>query len=519
MENLNIQSNISNLKVILLESKKYWIIYLLLVILASISIFGIENYLHPKMEILIIVSVSFIGIFIIGFFHVHSSDQDLYKTAFIIILIFGMLCSFLMPICYAPDEVEHFVRSEMVSRGEFIPNYENGSYLTIQSTLDLIEDCRITAESGYDGIDIIKGSIFKTDADTKPINYTFVDYHSAFAQNPFFGYFAQALGMFFAKLLDLNAIWLLWLGRLFNTILYASLVALAIKKTPILKMPLLVMACIPLSIFQISSLSIDALINGLGILMIAYFFYMYKSPEGSLVKKDILIFAFLGLLVGLSKVTYFALIFLVLFVPRNNFKDTKTYLYGILAIVVLAIIAVIWTKFYANVVYMESFRHKYYIIRHINPNDQLNYMLTHKKDTLIAILQIPKYIETDLMFNSRSMFFNHFNSLYLIFLGGVSLFYPHSRFNIKSRIGALLIIILIYFGTYISFLLTWTAVGQLNEIIGVQPRYFLPLFALIPFIFGINHVNLDKIKINNYLLISTITFLSVMLISLVVTVY
>lgn len=224
---------ISNFKSDLFKSKKYWILYVVLVLLAAFSMFGADNYAHPKMEIGIILLSSILGVFCITYFHGHNNDKELFKTAFIVILTFGIICSFLTPICLSPDEVEHFVRSEMTSRGEFIPIYENNTFLTIQSTLDLIEDSKETVDTGFDRIHFENASIFKTDADTKPINNTLVEYPSAFAQNSFFGYLPQAIGMLVAKLFDLNAVWLLWLGRIFNVVLYASLVYIAMKKTPI----------------------------------------------------------------------------------------------------------------------------------------------------------------------------------------------------------------------------------------------------------------------------------------------
>ena len=124
---------------------------------------------------------------------------------------------------------------------------------------------------------------------------------------------------------------------------------------------------------------------------------MYKSPKNEITKKDILIFSIMGLLLGLCKVTYFAFIFLLLAVPKDNFKEKKYYFYGIASIGLLAIIAFIWTKFYANIVYMESFRHSAYILYNVDPSEQMNYILTHKKDALISILQYPKYLEKNLL--------------------------------------------------------------------------------------------------------------------------
>ena len=496
------------------KSKKYWLIYLVIIVFISLSLFRADNYAHPKMEIIIIILVSLLGIFTISYYQGHNDEKELYKTAFLIILIFGIICCLLIPICNGPDEVEHFVRSEMTSSGVIIPDYKNGSFQTIQSTLDLIEKGKTTWATGFDAINRDDASIFNTNADTQPINYTLVKYPSAFAQNPFFGYIAPAIGMAIAKLFDLNAIWLLWLGRIFNILLYASLVAVAVKKTPILKIPMIVIACMPLLIFQASTVAIDSLINGLGILAVAYFFKMYKSPKNQLDWKNIVKFSLIVLLMGLCKVTYFAFIFLLIFIPLSNFKDKKYYLYGFVSIIIMAIVALLWAKYYATPGFFQSFRSNYWIEKGINSTQQTSYILSHKKEMIMTIFNLPQYFNSDLLFR-----FESFNSLYLLLFGGVCLFYPHEKYNIKSRIGALIVCVMVYVGTYVSFLLTWTPVGQLDPIIGVQQRYFLPILFLMPFIFGFNHTDGDKKEIDSYLIMLSISFIAYMLIWFAVKVY
>lgn len=498
----------------LIKSKKYSVIYLIFIIIASLSLLKINNYIHPKMEIFTIILVSILGIFSITFYSYHDNDKNLYKTAFIIILIFGITCSFLMPMMCAPDEYEHIVRSEITSEGILIPEYKNNSYTTIQSIIEL-KNVKIERNYNWDILDVKNGTIFTTNIDNKAINYTLKHYHSAFAQNPFYGYIPQAIGMDIAKILNLNTIWLLWLGRICNLILYASLISLAVKKTPILKIPLIVMSCIPLTIYQASSLSIDATINGLGILMIAYFFYMYKLPEKSLGKKEIIVFSIIGLLLTLCKITYFLLIFLILLVPKNNFKN-KNYYYNFLSIIIISILGIIWIKYFMTPGLKHSYRGT---LTHYNSTKQMQYILNHKRIALVNILNILQNLNNDLIFNVLDLAFNKFNSIYLLFLGAVGLLYPHEKINIKTRIGALIILLLIYIGTYITFLLNWTPVGTLNPIGGVQARYFLPLFVLIPFIFGFNYMDSDKKEINNYIILLTIGFLALMIISLVIKYY
>ena len=512
--NLDFKNRLEIFKKNLWLSKKYWILYIIILLIFTLMRFELENYAHPELEIIAFVLLVLCGIFCISYYQGHNDEKELYKTAFIIILVFGIICSFVMPICYAPDEVEHFVRAEMTSAGVLFPEYNHKSFLTIQSTMDLIEAGKVTFKNKYDSMDLINSTIFHTDADTNPINFTLVKYHSAFAQNPFFGYLAPAIGMFFAKLFNLNAIWLLWLGRIFNVLLYASLVSLAIKKTPILKVPLLVISCIPLCIFLVSTVSIDSLIGGLSILTVAYFFYLYKLPKNSIDYKHIAKFSILVLLLGMCKVTCFAFILLLPFIPISNFKENKYYLMGFLSIIILSIIALLWSKYYANPGFFQSFRSREWALYKVNSTKQMNYMLANKKEVIMEILQLPNYFRQDLIFK-----WEEFNNVYLMFLGAVSFLYPCERFNIKTKIGALLVGASIYIGTYIVFILTWTPFGQLDPIHGVQERYFIPILFLIPFVFGFNHMKGDKSELDKYIIMITILFISFLLMMMVIMIY
>ena len=50
-----IMPKISNINKSLFDSRKYWLIYLLLVFMTVVSIFNIENYIHPKFEIISLI--------------------------------------------------------------------------------------------------------------------------------------------------------------------------------------------------------------------------------------------------------------------------------------------------------------------------------------------------------------------------------------------------------------------------------------------------------------------------------
>ena len=457
--------------------KKYHYIILYFFIIFMFSAYSYFEY-HPSdftfaltVGCLLLVCGS-----IIIYFSDSIDNKNIYKFVIIIVVCFGLFNTFLTPIVDVCDESEHFWRSEVTSQGVLIPDYvdipdsNQSGYKTISSLKDLYPNTGNT--------------VFKTDWDDQPINHSTIYTSSAFAQNPFYGYLAQAVGIAIAKCLDLTNIWMLWLGRMCNLILYAAICAFAVRKTPIFKMHLLIVACLPLAVYQAASLSIDSFVNCSSLLTIAYFLYMYNSSEGTLTYKNAIVFFILAIVGGLTKVTYLALLFLIFFVPEINFKDRKDYKFARFGVIIPIIISVLWSFGYANRVLENSWRGPYFIKYHVNPKDQINYLISHPSYTLRIISELPYSIITVI-----EGFFSFANLppygskilawFYAIFFAAVSLFYPVNKaIDKKTKIGVLAISLIIYLAIIGVQFLTWCSVGE-QHLTGFFGRYFIPLLAMI----------------------------------------
>ena len=514
---------------IFLNNKKYWLIYLLLITIMGASTVFNRKLQNPTFEIAVFIIVAILGILCILFYFSHNNEDELYKAAFVVILCFGIICALIVPICDVSDEVEHFTRSEITSQGVLVPHWtgddvgvhrlynhsDEGKYSTVLNgnvgfeTIHSIQFFSIDREK----------TVFDVKWDTNKIDYEKMIDGSAFEQNPFFGYLPQAIGIFFAKLLDLNIIWMMWLGRICNLICFAGLVSLAVRKAPVLKMPLLAVSCIPITIYQAASLSIDSMICGLGILAISYFIYLCKSGEKSIEIKDVAIFTFICLLLGLCKITYLAFIFLLLFVPKKNFNFSKVWPISLGSISIVSIIGLLWSR-YATPALMHSWRSK---LNYVNSGAQISYMIKHPWFAYKFISQI---FTADLgwMFYGVFNFFssgskNHYADTYylivamiLLFLIWILFFYPErNNFSRKTRIGSLLVLLVVYVGTCFVQLLTWSGVGFTN--LGINTRYFIPLFALIPIIVNFKHFSLDKSKFDNYSIVFIIAFMATLILA------
>ncbi len=509
-------SGITEFKDNLIKSKKYWIIYLIFILITSLSMFTLNNYIFPTKEIVMIVLVAIFGIFAITFYSYHNTNKELYKTAFVIIILFGLLCCFLNPICNVSDETEHLARADITSQGVIFPEYK-GDGFDVSSSIQFFEKNRTKTAFQIDG----------------NINYdgTPIRYHSAFQQNPFYGYVAPAIGLAVAKLLELNVLVAMWLGRLLNLLLYAGLVTYAVKKTPILKVPFIVIACIPVAIQQAASFSIDSLFIGLGILIIAYFFYMIKAEAKSLENKDIIIFSILCLLMGLCKLPFLALVLLVFCVPSEKFKAYNSNLFKFIGLIIVGIVGLLYST-YAMPNYMHSgWRIAFAAKNHFNSTAQLSYMTSHPAESAVAIFHSISSLDVGPVLTAMTNLYStvpgaatmyrlgFVSAIFPMFIGAVWFFYPLTeRFDIKQRIGALIVVAITYFGTCISQIITWAPVGDLYTV-AVHTRYVLPLFILVPFIFGMNHVKEKNEELDSYIICLTCAFLAAFLVQIIARYY
>ena len=159
------------------------------------TLFNLENYQHPKFEIFSIIIVSIFSIFSLVYYY-KNGNKKLYKMAFIVLLLFGLICAFIIPIDSVSDGYEHLTRAEMTSRGVLLPEYINGSYESISSLPNFFNN-------------VGGKTVFQINDDTSKINNSVAYVDSAFEQNPFYGYIFSAIGIAIAKFFDLNVIWML----------------------------------------------------------------------------------------------------------------------------------------------------------------------------------------------------------------------------------------------------------------------------------------------------------------------
>lgn len=486
----------------MIKNKRYLLIYTVLLVFFSIYFLVPNHFENTSLAFGLFILLLFLGIISICYYN--KNENNLHKWTLLIILLFGIVFVFLSPINDISDEVEHTVRADILSEGDFkpdyviIPNTDIHGYKTINSIIDL---------ANLRGV-----NVFNTDIEHSKIDYGDNYFNSAFAQNPFYAYIAPAIGMLVAKLLDLNSIWLLWIARFFNILLYGSVVAIAIKKTPIFKFQLAIVSIIPLAIYQGASTSADCFFNAFAILAIAYFFVLFKTNRIKYL--DLTIFYGSIVLCGLLKPPYLALALLIFLVPKTNFKNEKQNIISKLAILMVLLVGIAWSS-YSTLQIQNSWRRDYFLTNNVNSSRQLSFMLANPifdiKYFLYTFSSIPTISYRFFNFSNGqlSYYSTLLSTLYAIFFVLFTIIYPiKEKISKINRIKALIIAYIIYLGIFLVQYLTWIPVGSSNVVGGVMGRYFIPLLVFLPFIFNLSSNKLDKSKMQILFITFAISFIA-----------
>lgn len=138
-------------------------------------------------------------------------------------------------------------------------------------------------------------------------------------------YLAPAVGITAARLLNLNSLWVLYLGRLCNLLLYAAVTYLAMCRLPFGKEVLFGVGLLPMTIHLSASYSYDAL------LMAGIFYFTAVSlhlafAAGQVRVGDIGLLAVIMAIAGPCKMVYAVFMGLCLLIPVKKFGGWKKWL-------------------------------------------------------------------------------------------------------------------------------------------------------------------------------------------------
>lgn len=279
------------------------------------------------------------------------------ETVFAVaVLLFGMGYLCVLPPLSAPDEVKHYISAYQLSNrmmgrpalgedskvyvreedwfaedstGEYQPYLTEGGALAtdgegadgakvLGQTLTE-ETYRLNHEKGLSGREepLRVGDAEGSGAGEAAGSGLALSNHQPVVTTPF-AYLMPALGITLARLLDLNSLGLLYMGRLMNLLMYTAAAYLAMRRLPFGKEVLFGVGLLPMTIHLSASYSYDALI-------LAGIFYftahcLYLACEAERVRPaDVLILAAVMAVAGPCKMVYAVFMGLCLLIPVRKF--------------------------------------------------------------------------------------------------------------------------------------------------------------------------------------------------------
>lgn len=441
-----------------------WILYLCVIyfFLNFLTIYYYQNIFSISSLIFLVV---FISVFVLYFLILFDKNKSSINNLFVLFAIpVGLTFLFFVLPDFVPDEPSHFQRAYSVSN------------FNLTSSIHVMIDSDYAAKKLTNYSQILPSIYFTTG----PVQLE--QFHEACSYN-FILYIFPALAINIGKLINLSLYGCYYLGRMANLILYIVFGYASIKITPKLKWMFFVFLFNPMLLHLAGSYSSDVIIDGVCVLSLAYFLYLYFDKE-SIDTKDIVIvisMIFIMLIAKYAFLPLFGIYFLV--IPKLIKISKKQW-------AILVICICFGMSFYLLHTYLASFgetipsQEVYYTSNNVNASEQINYLLSNPTN-IVTMYARTFYQEIDYYFENFVSKLGWLEidinaiSYYLFY---IILFFTICLEKVKLSIGnriwffilALIVAAIIVLGLY----LYWAPVGWPVSA-GVQGRYFVPCALLI----------------------------------------
>lgn len=239
----------------------------------------------------------------------------------ILVSVIGISMAVINPAFQECDGPSHFYRSMDVSYGNILGSFANLTHedgvIYVPENVQEIAYRKLTP-NGSEGTGYLE--YLQTHKFSKnKIKMTYYDSVTSVV------YWPQGLGIFLGRTFNFSIYGVILMGRIFNLLAYMGLAYAAVRFMPFYKNLMAMLAVMPLSIYQASSLSQDAVLNGAGFLFVALCSYYAFDEKVKLNWKKTLLLGILLLTMLLSKYVYACLGLLVFMIPKDKFNSRKDY--------------------------------------------------------------------------------------------------------------------------------------------------------------------------------------------------
>lgn len=248
----------------------------------------------------VIVTILLLVVLISTIYSVIDNEIKIEKLFLLCAIPLGITYTLLIPPGIVPDEWTH-MRNVLSLSSQLTGTEKNGKITMRECEVELYNQQVQSVNSEY--YDYIYTNLISI---SNQNNYVNIE-NDSIGFDQIFCYFPSVIATILARLLSLSAITTFYLGRIFNFIFYTFICFFALNKIPFGKLLLFTIMLLPMTVHQMFSLSYDAVINASAFSCIAYgMYFVYLNDRIKF--KDIIFYAFCGLLLLTNKSSTYALI-------------------------------------------------------------------------------------------------------------------------------------------------------------------------------------------------------------------
>lgn len=288
-------------------------------------------------KVAIVVGLLLMTLFVVTYFMGIRFRIDSVKYAVISIVVLGTILNVFVPVGNVPDEANaHMINAYHMSN----------QILRIEDDVNNIKmrKCDLSA-FGYTYVkDQVMDSYLKKMFDNKDLDTELVNskHQIVPVKRYSFTYCLSALGISIGRLLGLNGILCILLGRILNFILFVLCIAYCLRNTPIFKSIFIFIGLLPITLQQAFSLSYDSIVLSLSLLIVSLTIQLFHDKKLN-AKKWVLLIGSCTLLIPCKSFAYAPLVlapisFVLTKIDFSKFKNKKGRLF--LDILVLAILLI-----------------------------------------------------------------------------------------------------------------------------------------------------------------------------------
>lgn len=450
-----------------------------------------QNYNFLKYTYWIIVFVM-LSITVMCFYFLQRQKITKIENLFVLFtFFFGSVYLLILPPFSAPDEPRHYATAYHTSNIILGVEEDDEKYVVCRECdNDSVLGLSPTAETYRVVAHNLGRKSHNTEIDSKFVIGSTIEGAPVIAHLP------QAIGLTIARIMKLNYITSIYFAQLFCLIFYTITVYLAIKLIPVGKYIIFALSGLPMMLQEAASCSYDIIITGLVYLFVAYVLNLvYNNHQVKI--KDIVIMLLLAVLFSPCKLVYCVVCFLVLIIPKENFKNNKYRMTLKIGVPLCGLSAAIINNINAV---SESAGATKFISWAGEEGYTISYLLSHVSQTI-------------------NLFLTTYHDKFAFYVGslvGTELGWFDINIPLDLTVASVVILVLainnnekpinvltrhklLFMGIFLcssllictSMLLGWTPISY-RAIEGVQGRYFLPVIPMALFCF------IDKRKNHNY---------------------